>query len=119
MQADGSLIVESVKGLYGLIESSYTWYNHFATFLGELGFKKCRGDPCLFQKSGVLIALYVDDLLITGEESMVDDTCKRIQERFGDCKRKTGTSFSYLGMSFTIDGGKVSVKIDGKYQSVG
>ena len=49
VHSDGSLIVESIKGLYGLIESSFTWYNHFAKFLGELGFKCCDGDLCLFK----------------------------------------------------------------------
>lgn len=66
--SDGSLIVESVQGLYQLMESSFNWYHHCSTFLEELGFKKCKGDPCLFQKNSVPIALFVDDLLITGKE---------------------------------------------------
>ena len=113
VHSDGSLIVESIKGLYGLIESSFTWYNHFAKFLGELGFKCCDGDLCLFKNDqDVLIALYVDDLLITGEATLVRDTCNKIQQRFGDCKLKIGKSFNYLGMTFDIQNGKVGVKID-------
>ena len=112
VQNDGSLIVESVKGLYGLIESSFTWYNHFSNFLGELGFRPCDGDGCLFTNKGTTIALYLDDLIITGDHDSVNDTCQRIQERFGDCKVKIGHCFNYLGMKFDIQNGKVGVKIE-------
>ena len=115
VQSDGTLIVESVKGLYGLIKGSFTWYNHFSNFLKELGFKPCDGDSCLFKnKENVLIALYVDDLIVTGEAILVKHTCNKFQERFGDCKIKIGNSFSYLDMEFNIENGKVSVKIDTK-----
>ena len=60
----------------------------------------------------VLIALYVDDLIVTGDNDSVTDTCNRIQQRFGDCQVKIDTSFNYLGMTFKIEGGKVGVKIE-------
>jgi len=60
----------------------------------------------------VNVLVYVDDLMFTGPEKEANETCDLIEAEFGDCKRRTGLEFDFLGMHFKIDNDKVSVKID-------
>ena len=59
-----------IKGLYGLKQSGRVWNNTFRTTLTSLGFARLTGDNSVFlnRNSGVIIALYVDDLLIFSKE---------------------------------------------------
>ena len=68
VQEDGTIIVEILKGLYGLIESGHTWYNHLTAFLISIGFTVCQFDKCVFKKGKINLVIYVDDLLLTGPE---------------------------------------------------
>ena len=63
---DGTLIVEILKGLHGLVESGYTWYNHLTTYLISIGFTACKFDKCVFKKGDINLVVYVDDLLLIG-----------------------------------------------------
>ena len=58
------------KAIYGLKQSSKCWHDSFSKFLKNLGFQQSDSDSCIFiAKSGneieCIIALYVDDLLIS------------------------------------------------------
>ena len=59
-----------IKGLYGLKQSGRVWNNTFRSTLTSLGFSRLVGDNSVFLNgdSGVIIALYVDDLLIFSKE---------------------------------------------------
>ena len=59
------------KSIYGLKQSGRNWNFHLNRLLLELGFVKCEGDPCVYHKPGVILAVYVDDLLLVGEEGPV------------------------------------------------
>lgn len=56
------------KALYRLKQSPRVWYNTFASFIKTLGFEPLDADSSVFidASSGTIVALYVDDLLITG-----------------------------------------------------
>ena len=58
------------KALYGLKQAPRAWNIKLNSILKELGFRKCSKEPSLFRKvskrSLVLVAVYVDDLLVTG-----------------------------------------------------
>ena len=111
VEADGT-IIEILKGLYGLAESGYTWYNHLTTYLTSISFTACRFDKCVLKKGDVNLVIYVDDFLLTGSEKDIHETLDKIEEKFGDCKRKAGPNFSFIGMQFEIKNDGVSVKID-------
>jgi hypothetical protein len=53
-----------LKALYGLKQSPCLWYQAINTFLLSLGLKQSSADPNLYVKDGVLLLLYVDDILI-------------------------------------------------------
>lgn len=61
------------KSLYGLKQSPQAWFDKFSTFLLEFGFKCSIKDPSLFVflkgKDVIMLLLYVDDMLITGNRS--------------------------------------------------
>ena len=62
LDGDGSLVVEVMKGLYGLIESGFTWFNHLSKFLMGIGFTSIKMDSGVVQdtkeragESGILV----------------------------------------------------------------
>jgi hypothetical protein len=56
--------VHLLKALYGLKQSPCLWYQAINAFLLSLGLKQSSADPNLYVKDGVLLLLYVDDILI-------------------------------------------------------
>ena len=66
-------VCKLLKALYGLKHAHRQWHAKVDDFLiGELGFKTSRSDPCLYIKrisnTTMLIALYVNDLLLAGSD---------------------------------------------------
>ena len=76
------------KSLYGLKLSPRQWYAKMHDFLiQQLGFTSSFNDPCLYTRHNastiMLIALYVDDLLIAGSAKYKIDFVKgKLSERF-------------------------------------
>ena len=58
------------KALYGLKQAPRAWNIKLKSILKELNFEKCSKEPSLFRKKtngeDLLVAVYVDDLLVTG-----------------------------------------------------
>lgn len=58
------------KALYGLKQALRAWNIKRKSILKELNFSKCSKEPSLFKKEAnghqLLVAVYVDDLLVTG-----------------------------------------------------
>ena len=67
------LVCKLKKSLYCLKEAPRTWYNHFSSFLQDMGFRTCTHDTSLFTlrhpRGLVIVLLYVDDIVITGSSS--------------------------------------------------
>lgn len=62
------------KALYGLKQAPRAWCSCIDEFFSKSGFHKCPHEPTLFTKSGpdgelLIICLYVDDLIYTGNAS--------------------------------------------------
>ena len=51
------------KSLYGRCDSPRTWWKHLSVGLKELGFEPSPTDPGIYYGRGMVLALYVDDLL--------------------------------------------------------
>jgi len=112
VEDDGSLVVEVLKGLYGLVESRYTWYNRLVSLLESLGFVLYENDKCVIKMGDVSLVIYVDDLLLTGDGEVLNQICDMIEKEFGDCKRNTNKKITFIGMDFEMKNGGVSVKIN-------
>jgi len=75
------------KSLYGLKQALRAWNDKFTSFLPSLGFHTTYADSFLFvKKSGssvVILLLYVDDIIITGNAStMIDDVICALTREF-------------------------------------
>ena len=66
-----SSVLELIKAIYGLKQSGRLWYLKIDTWLKQKEFTTCPDEPCLYRNKGkedILIALYVDDLLIATKD---------------------------------------------------
>lgn len=56
------------KSLYGLKQASRSWNKRFDTAITNLGFTQLKCDSCVYKnkQKGLILILYVDDLLIVG-----------------------------------------------------
>ena len=61
------------RSLYGLKQAPHAWFERFASVVTAAGFLPCDHDPALFvhtsPRGRTLLLLYVDDMIITGNES--------------------------------------------------
>lgn len=68
------------KALYGLKQASRQWNIKLSDVLEKAGFKRCKKDSCVYVRrvgeSIVVIAVYVDDLLIFYNNSGWKDQLK-------------------------------------------
>ena len=71
------------KALYGLKQSSRIWFNILATYLNEQSFLALNADQSVFSNGKVIIAIYVDDLLIASSNSkLIQKAKKALHRRF-------------------------------------
>ena len=82
---DGSRRVWKLKkALYGLKPATCEWHKALVQLLSELGFDRCHSDPALFvSKVGrCFIFLWVDDLLMFNEQSLLQPLVEKILTAF-------------------------------------
>ena len=76
-----NLVCKLKKSLYGLKQAPKQWYKKFDGFMMEIGYKRCYADHycCYkrFDKSYLILLLYVDDMLIAGGDPKEMDKLKR------------------------------------------
>jgi len=58
------------------------------------------------------LAIYLDDLSLTGPEDDIKNVMDIIEIEFCYCKRKTGPEFKFIRIEFKIENDGVGVKID-------
>jgi hypothetical protein len=85
-EANDNSILKLIMALYGTKQAGRCWFKHLTSLLISLDFKQCNNEPCLFYKFStdgvfVMLALYVDDVLvISPNKSLVDATVKQVEE---------------------------------------
>ena len=74
--ADGSpWVCKLRRALYGLKQSPRIWYHTLVEFLRGHGFRPINIDLSVFAKDGMVIAIYMDDLLLAGASKLqIQDT---------------------------------------------
>lgn len=102
------------KALYGLKQAPHAWYERIDSYLMGLGFSKNDADSNLYFKvingEALILILYVDDLLITGEDHLIIK-----------CKEELASEFEMkdLGLLHYFLGLEVWQKSDGIILSQG
>ncbi|KAI1004930.1 hypothetical protein K3495_g3287 [Podosphaera aphanis] len=62
------------KSLYGLKQAPHEWFMMVNAFFKKIGLHAGDSDPNMFIGNGVILLLFVDDMLITGSRKSVDET---------------------------------------------
>ena len=89
--------------LYGEKSAPMNWEETIAPFIESLGFTRGENDRCIFfnKETGMIVLLYVDDLLLDGTEEDVDKFHDALRKRF-ECKElqvlQVNKPLDYLGM---------------------
>lgn len=106
---DGTLIVQVLKALYGLVESALLWYKHLAATLNAAGYSTSKNDRGVFFKTigpteQCAIAIHVDDLLITStHRKHIDDLLKTLTDIYKDINvQERSDQVFYLGMQLDL-----------------
>lgn len=100
------LVCKLKKSLYGLKQAPKKWYKKFDSFMLENGYDRCDADHCCyykrFDKSYLILLLYVDDMLIAGADaSEMDKLKKQLSERFST--KDLGEAKQILGMRIELE----------------
>ncbi len=92
-----------LRALYGLQQSPREWYLTLVDYLKSLGYERLEHNHCvLVHQNGIIIAIYVDDLLLLGPDlAKIGQLKKQLSDRF--CIRDVGAISWYLGMEVTRD----------------
>lgn len=102
--ADGSSRVYKLnKALYVLKRSPrILYYKTLARFLRSQGMNAINADLSVFARKGLIMAIYVDDLLLTGSSTdQINKAKPALTQKFH--MRDLGQSTYYLGMTVTRD----------------
>jgi len=109
VQGKENLVCKLHKSLYGLKQALRQWYKKFNEFMRNSGFHRCEEDHCCYVKkyvdSYIILALYVDDMLIAGANmAEIDRLKKQLSENFE--MKDLGPAKQILGMRISRDRSK-------------
>ena len=90
-----------LKSLYGLKQAPRAWFIEVNSFFRTEGFEPSNADPNLFIGRGVFILLYVDDMIIIGSRTDVDQAKNHIKKRW-NCK-DLGEAKLFVGFQIERD----------------
>ncbi|KAL0361164.1 UNVERIFIED_CONTAM: Retrovirus-related Pol polyprotein from transposon RE1 [Sesamum radiatum] len=81
------MVCKLQKAIYGLKQSLRAWFDKFSRIIGEFGFSRCQVDHLVFvQTTGsvmIILAVYVDDILITGSDVVgIEEAKTYLQKHF-------------------------------------
>jgi len=95
------------KALYGLKQTPRLWYEDIDGYLQSIGFRQSAEDPNLYLQPGVLLVLYVDDLLIAhnGIEGQGHQIKQLLQKKYKMCDLGAAKRFLGIEIERTEDGG--------------
>jgi hypothetical protein len=98
-----------LKSLYGLKQASRIWFMILCQLILDLGFTACQTDQCTFYSNDrrLLIAVYVDDLLMVGKPEDNQRCVNELSKRFK--LRNHGPVKSFLGLNVTYDNGGIQL----------
>ena len=99
-------VCKLVKSLYGLKQAPKQWHQKFDQIVLANGFKINQSDKCVYSKfcgnDGVIICLYVDDMLIFGTNlKQVEDTKNFLSNNFA--MKDMGEANVILGIKILRD----------------
>ena len=107
------LVYKLYKALYGLRQAPRAWNMRLDKSLKELGFTRCTQEQAVYIRgkncSGVIVGVYVDDLIVTGKDpAAIVEFKQQMLDEFD--MSDLGLLHYYLGIEVTQGNGKISIK---------
>ena len=99
-----SLVCKLQRALYGLKQAPRAWYETLLDFMQNTNLFPLKSDYAVFanQKKTLFVAVYVDDILIFGNNTIdINNLKTKLQQRFD--MTDMGSAHMYLGMQITRD----------------
>ena len=101
------LVCRLKKSLYGRKQAPRQWYRKFDSFMTSNGYKRTSADPCVYFRkfpdgNFIILLLYVDDMLIVGQDAERISTLKKDLSKSFDMK-DLGPAKQILGMEIARD----------------
>ena len=95
------MLVQLLKALYGLRQASRLWYLLIDNFLLSIGFRISDIEPSLYIQEGILLLLYVDDMLIAYRDP---EKAQRVKDKLKSEYRMQdlGEAKRFLGLDITL-----------------
>jgi len=92
------------RALYGLKQAPRAWFERFSSAVTAAGFRTSQHDPALFihtsSRGRTLLLLYVDDMIITGDDpAFIDFVKHHLQQQFQ--MTDLGPLSYFLGIEFS------------------
>jgi len=102
--APSGLVCRLRRALYGLKQAPRAWFERFSTAITAAGFQPSQHDPALFvhisPRGRTLLLLYVDDMIITGDDpAFIDFVKHHLQQQFQ--MTDLGPLSYFLGIEFS------------------
>jgi hypothetical protein len=96
-----------VKALYGLKQSGRQWYEKLHNSLVALKFNRAGADMALYRRNEIVLAVYVDNVNITGPDMAMDAIISSLESEFkltgrGDAKWCFGVKIDANGDSISL-----------------
>ena len=96
----GKWCLELLQSLYGTSFAPCLWYECLCEALKKYGLKPSLHDPCLFFKPGMLVALWVDDLLVVYKDKEELKQFEAEMHKLGFDLAIESTLENFLGIKF-------------------
>ena len=96
-----------LKSLYGLKQAFRIWYLALYDAIIDLNFESSEFDPCIFisQRWHLLLAIYVDDILVMGPQVKCNEFAKQLSRQFRITNQ--GHVSSFLGINVERSNGMI------------
>jgi hypothetical protein len=108
------LVCKLLNSLYGVKQSARVWNQRLRKYLKRIGFKQLESDHCVYINStGVIIAIWVDDLIIFSKDPTAMNTIKQqLRDEFE--MKDQGELRYFLGILVHRDRARRIIRIDQK-----
>ena len=113
MPGNENKVCKLIKSLYGLKQAPKQWHQKFDEVVLSSGYVLNQADKCVYSKfdesgKGVIICLYVDDMLIFGtDQNQVDLTKEFLSSRFS--MKDMGEADVILGIRIKHESKRISI----------
>ena len=99
----GTILVQIIKAMHGLVHSAALWFEALTLYLRELGFEHNSHDWCVIsnktKKGSLVLVIYVDDILVIGDDDdEVIDLIRKLEKKYETVVVERSDEFTYLGM---------------------